>query len=233
MIICHPLKMIFVKTKKVGGTSFEIILANYCSEDCIITEVSPADERLRKQLGYRTAQNFDYSSPLNKFKFWSRNRGYTGKFWSHIKSEQIKAQIPENVWNDYTKIAIHRNPFDALVSRYFWSQRNVEEEKRQPFDQWFLDSPQKARVNLGIAPLSGEFAMDRVLRYECLEQDINALGIDGFWDLFSSMKAKGNTQQKARPAKDTMYLGQAKVVDVISELCAEEIDYFGYEVPRA
>lgn len=232
MIICHPLKIIYVKTKKVGGTSFEFALSNYCSENCIITEVSPADEKLRIQLGFRSAQNFDFSSPLNRLKFWHKNFGFSGQFRNHIESDRIKQQVPETVWNEYTKIAIHRNPFDALVSKYFWSQRNVEEASREPFDKWFLKSPQKVSKNLRIAPIQGEFSMDKIIRYDFLEQDINALGIDGLWSHFSSIRAKGNTHSKARPTTDLMYQNQAQVVDVIGDLCAEEIDYFGYEVPQ-
>jgi hypothetical protein len=233
MIICHPLKIIFVKTKKVGGTSFEIALAKYCSENCIITEISSADEKLRRQLGYRTAQNYDFSNPLKNLKFWHENSGFRGRFWNHIESSKIKEQIPQAIWDGYTKIAIHRNPFDVLVSKYFWSQRNVGSEEKQPFHKWFLKFPQKASMNLRIAPISGEFSMDKVIRYDSLEQDIDALDIDGLWSLFSSLSAKGNIRLKDGPTIASMYQDQAEVVDAIYDLCAEEIEYFDYQVPRA
>jgi len=232
MIICHPLKIIFVKTKKVGGTSFEIALANYCSENCIITKISPADEKLRKEHGYRTAQNFDFSSPVNHLKFWHKNFGFKGQFQNHIESDKIKRQIPIAVWDEYTKIAIHRNPFEVLVSKYFWNQRNIEVRNRMPFSEWILKYPQKATMNLRIAPINGEFSVDKIIRYEALEQDINALGIDGLWTLFSSIKAKGNIRPKDGPITNAMYLNQAEVVHVIRDLCAEEIKFFGYEIPQ-
>jgi hypothetical protein len=58
MIVCHERKIIFVKTKKVGGTSFEIALSKFCGPNCIITPITPADEDLRKSLGFRGAQNY-------------------------------------------------------------------------------------------------------------------------------------------------------------------------------
>lgn len=58
MIVCHERKIIFVKTKKVGGTSFEIALSKFCGPDCIITPITPADEELRKSLGFRSSQNY-------------------------------------------------------------------------------------------------------------------------------------------------------------------------------
>jgi len=39
MIICPPLKLIFIKTKKVGGTSSEIALSSFCDDDSIITPI--------------------------------------------------------------------------------------------------------------------------------------------------------------------------------------------------
>ena len=119
-----------------------------------------------------------------------------------------------------------------MVSKYFWNQRNVAEKKREPFDQWFLNAPQEASMNMRIAPISGEFAMDRIIRYEALEKDINALGIDGLWDLFSSIRAKGNIRPRNKPESSPMYENRAKVVDLIREQCAEEIEHFGYEIPQ-
>ena len=57
MIICHPLKLIFIKTKKVGGTSFEIALSSFCDASSVITPISGADEQTRASLGYPGPQN--------------------------------------------------------------------------------------------------------------------------------------------------------------------------------
>ena len=61
MIICNPLKIIFVKTKKTAGTSFEIALSKFCESDCVITPITPNEEALRKSLGFRTAQNYKFT----------------------------------------------------------------------------------------------------------------------------------------------------------------------------
>ena len=59
MIISHKLKCIFIKPKKVGGTSFEVALSKYCGDKDIITPISNDDETLRKELGYRGSQNYE------------------------------------------------------------------------------------------------------------------------------------------------------------------------------
>jgi hypothetical protein len=43
MNISHELKLIFIKTKKVGGRSFEIALSKYCGPGCVITPISLDD----------------------------------------------------------------------------------------------------------------------------------------------------------------------------------------------
>jgi len=57
MILSHEHKFIFIKTQKVGGTSLEIALANYCRPDDIITGISPKDEQNRRDLGFQGKQN--------------------------------------------------------------------------------------------------------------------------------------------------------------------------------
>ena len=58
MIMSHGLKVIFVKTKKVGGTSFEIALSKYCNDDDIVCKISEKDDLIRSELGFQGPVNF-------------------------------------------------------------------------------------------------------------------------------------------------------------------------------
>ena len=120
MIVCHEKKIIFVKTKKIGGTSFEIALSKFCGPKCIITPITSTDEDLRKSLGYRRAQNFtkDASSANNQIDFFN-----------HMTSAQICKNLPFHIWKNYKKITIVRNPYEVLVSKYFWrrEERNFKD----------------------------------------------------------------------------------------------------------
>ncbi len=59
MIVSHKHQFVFLKTRKSAGTSAEIALSKHCGPDDIITPLSPEDEAMRRDLGYRGAQNCD------------------------------------------------------------------------------------------------------------------------------------------------------------------------------
>lgn len=58
MIILHSHKLIFIKTRKTAGTSFEIALSKWANDDDTITPISPLDEGLRLSMGFRGPQNY-------------------------------------------------------------------------------------------------------------------------------------------------------------------------------
>lgn len=172
MIVCHPLKIIFVKTKKVAGTSFEIALSNYCSDDCIITPIG--EEKYRHELGIRGSQNF----------------GPKRRFWNHLSAKTIKSRLPGDIWNSYRKISICRNPYDIVASFFFFRIGVTTKQNRQTavFEKKDIAHGIKViRQNLEIAPHN---LIDTFIRYEHFEEDIEKLNIPGFYDLFKTINAK-------------------------------------------
>ena len=53
MILSTLHKFVFIKGKKVAGTSTEMALAQICGPDDIITPITPIDERARLPFGAR------------------------------------------------------------------------------------------------------------------------------------------------------------------------------------
>ncbi len=105
MIISHKHKFIFLKPTKVAGTSIEIALGKNCSPDDIITPVSE----------YRKSKDSDY--------YLHDARNYEDKgFFNHILPNEIKQKIGSEVWDNYYKITVIRNPWDQCISRYRWEQ---------------------------------------------------------------------------------------------------------------
>ncbi len=210
MIICHPARVIFIKTKKVGGTSFEIALSKFCGEDCVITPLMTKDENIRKRRGYRSAQNWEAPG-----------------FSAHSSAAEVKAAVAPEIWSTYRKVTIWRNPFDALISRYYWRRGD---RAGMSFEDFAAQNRDLISVNPAIAPLSGEARLDTYLRYERLAEDMDAAGLGAVWEVMKDLKAKGGVRPEAASV-EAVYAKAPGAARLVAELCAEEIAAFGYEVP--
>ncbi|GGD38937.1 hypothetical protein [Sinisalibacter lacisalsi] len=220
MIICHPLRIIFIKTKKVGGTSFEIALSGFCGPDCVITPLVAPDEALRARLGHRGAQNFENTA-------WPDGSRSPGRFAAHSTAAEVRAAVPAAIWRGYRKVTIWRDPFDALISRYHW---RGGDRKGLSFNDFVLRNRGLIAVNPAIAPLSGPDRLDTYLRYERLAEDMADAGLGEVWQAMEGVRAKAGV----RPPEATVeavYAEAPEAARLVAELCAEEIAAFGYAVP--
>ena len=110
MIISHKHQFIFVKTKKTAGSTLEKLLYPYLGENDICTG-SPRDDTPQKNT---TITN------------------------GHMSWRQIEATYP-NEWRNYYKFTIERNPWDKVVSSYFW-HKIIKEERfgTMPFEEYVM-----------------------------------------------------------------------------------------------
>jgi hypothetical protein len=158
VIVSHEHRFIFMKTLKTAGTSVEIELSRVCGPGDIVTPLPADDEVLRAERGGRPAQNYE-SPPL------------PARVHEHIRASKVRPIVGREVWDSYYKFAIERNPWDAVVSLYYWMRRN---DKVDTFER-FLTMPnleQLATRNYQAYHLKGAIAVDRVLRYESLADEL-------------------------------------------------------------
>ena len=212
MIASHAHRFIFLKTRKTAGTSVEIALSTVCGPDDIITAISPDDEELRKAAGGRAPQNCD-SPPLPR------------KAYNHMGAKATRDAVGRKAWNDYFTFAIERNPWDSVVSLYFWKYKDRDE--LPDFDHYVSEVwIEQLANNRRMYRIRGELALDRVLRYERLDTELKQvweqLGLPGSPDL---PRAKGH----ARPAGHYRELYSPYARDRVGEVFADTIEAFGYE----
>jgi hypothetical protein len=107
MIISHRHKFIFLKPRKVAGTSVEVALAQHCGDDDIITPIGAFDPQWDED---------PYVHPGKKWPGYGR----------HATLRRVRKQLGWEIWNAYFKFAITRNPWDLVVSQYHWAIRRDE-----------------------------------------------------------------------------------------------------------
>lgn len=101
VILSHKYKFIFIRPRKVGSSSVGVALNGVLGKDDIAT---PEDE---------------YNEEVDTTQYRHTPRNYKG-FYNHMKPIEIMSKIPSKTWNSYTKFTIVRNPWDMMVSAYYW-----------------------------------------------------------------------------------------------------------------
>jgi len=229
MIISHKYRFIFIKTNKTAGTSIEIALSKFCSEKDIITRISPEDEKIRQQLAYRGPQNHTLPFTNYSYNHWLKSlcKMKWRKIDSHSSAYEIRKIIDEDIWNDYYKFCFERNPWDRVISLYYWYH------KTRPLISFsdFLDSeiPQRLKKR-GIEnyTIDGKIVVDRVCLYENMEQELEAVCNQqlGIPEKLVLPRAKGNFRADRRHYREIL---NDEDRDRIAKMFADEISLFNYE----
>ena len=231
MIISHRHKFIFLKTNKTAGTSIEIALSRFCGPDDVITPISAEDEETRRQLGYPGPQNYLASisgdgvpDPLGSTG--ERQPKDKLRFYNHISAKEVKARIDEQEWNSYYKFCFERNPWDRLISLYFWRTRPESRPTISEFIRSGVPLTLKER-GYGLYTIDGEIVVDRVCRFENLSEELEAVRTRvGIPESLELPTAKSRHRSDRRSYRDL--LGEDDKA-WIAELFCDEIRMFKYE----
>lgn len=218
MIISHSHKFIFLKPRKVGGTSVYIALSELCK---------PTDN-----LSYLISHNanFDESffNPISRCVETSGVEQQNKNLTEHSIAKDVKEIIENTYWNDYSKVSIIRNPWEVEVSRYYWELGNERLPNGTSFSQYMDEHYEKYyHSNEPYYFIDNEMILDFVIRYENLETDYHAF-------LKSKRLPQNNlpyTKSKTRKEKkhySLYYEGNEKWINAIRKKNKKTIDYFGF-----
>lgn len=227
MIVSFSRKFIFIKTRKVAGTSVELFLSQFCGDEDILTVAGAADQK-KTRVNARNADLPGYGKGrmLKRFgKLIGRPAFGHGGFYNHMPAKEIRRLIGEEIWNSFFKFSIERNPWDRQVSLYHWHYRQKAE--KPSFDR-FVSSPflRKTSPNFDTYAIDGEIAVDQVCRYENLAGDLQTvlkrIGLDAEVEL---PRAKAGFRSKTKNWRD-YYTPRTR--GIVGRLYAREIDAFDY-----
>jgi len=161
-----------------------------------------------------------------------RGTNSAGKLWfNHMSAAKIKKQMDETTWNEYFKFTVIRNPYDKLVSKFFFSERpsGTEEQLIANFRDWLQNGGMF--VDRQIYTIDGSICLDYFIRYEYLENGIGQvckhLNIPFEPEKLPQLKANIRDNNISLRA---FYDDELK--KVVREEYAFELAYFKYTFPK-
>lgn len=229
MIISHKYRYIFIKPKKIAGTSVEVALSKHLGKKDIwppLTQYSEAHDEDRYSI-----------KPQN-------SQGY----YDHLSPDKIRQKIGDRVWKNYFKFTVVRNPWDLVVSSYFWElnkkvtladylsvinfralldyARDPQKVLRPKSFESFVRNLPKAYINTNFYFYpNGEPIEDFYIRFEHLAEDFRKvckkLGVPHEKLLF--LKSKTRTD---RASYRKFYNKSTR--KIVADIFAKEITRFGY-----
>lgn len=229
MIISHKYKFIFIKTEKTAGTSIEIALSKFCGPDDIITPISNEDEELRTKLKYRGPQNCfaPFSSySFKNFKNLLLKRKRKLLYYNHINAREIKRICEKSTWENYYKFCFERNPWDKVISHYYWCYKS--EPRPSLLD--FINSKKIEHLKqngYGAYTIDGIIAVNKVCRFENITDELEYVRKEvGIPEPLELPRAKSKYRKDKRDYREIL---SSKDMDSISAIFHDEIKFMGYQ----
>lgn len=234
MIISHKHKFIYWKSYKTASTSVMSGLGKYCDgvSDVVGSLNWDGDDWAR-------VDELDRNGNLvvKKFKDYGRNlfkSDGTRIFRdNHTLPFDIKNYVGGEIWNEYFKFTIVRNPWDRCVSSYFFIKRGGPS----------LDHPLVNKKNLSINDFivqninenmyvdsDGTLYADFHIRYENLQTDYDfvckKVGISQH-----ELPKLRTTFRNDNETYQNLYKTQTQI-DMVRKSHKHDIEYFGYEFEK-
>jgi len=224
VIISHTHKYIFIKSLKTAGTSIEAALSQYCGENDMVTPLG------------------DYWFNRDERGAWIHSSMNAEGFSQHDPAAEVKRKVPAEIWNEYFKFSIIRNPWDRVVSLFAWEARNqpaLKPAKRfyhrlgVPFNEF--DETKKLfrefvmgewTTNDRFYLLDGVLCVDFVIRYERLAEDFAELCRRVGLPAIALPHLKAGLRSPERRYTDYY---DATSTSIVAERHEQDIRLFGYQ----
>ena len=230
VLVCRPLKFIYLKTHRTGSTSTE----SYFERECVPREMR--DSELFRAPDYprfpETVSEFGVIGFRGNFSVLEKKPEYR----NHMSAELLRSRLEPEFWDSALKFCNIRNPFDKTVSAY-WGQMSDEDaadlgqkpfsEIRAGFRDW-LTSGAVVRRDFDKYLTRGQICVDEFIRYEAIavgiERICTRLGIP-----FEPERIPNFGAEKRGPVEIAYgeYFDPDLSARVVDEF-AFELEYFGY-----
>ncbi len=238
MLISHEYQFIFIKTRKTAGTSIEISLSRFLGPWDVITPISPADELLRIEKGIVPRNYINSVHSMGEITEWNEQSissmqskfNMVRQFYDHCPATDIRKSVGERIWNSYYKFCFERNPWERVVSEYYYVLSRTPQWRGVVSLERFIRE-KLFSLNHRLYMEDGKSIVDRVCRFETLQDDLTEVAqrlhipYDGWLP-----RAKSGLKKEAGSVKGTL---TAELKNIITEACQPEIELLGYSSQNA
>lgn len=240
MLVSHTKKFIYTKTAKTAGTTVESYFLPYC-----LPSTPGGLAQAKSASGYQGPEGI--TSPIGHPP--ARN----AKWLPHMAARKIRQQTGQKVWDEYFKFCVVRNPFEKMVSGFFYfdalrngnSNEQAAQEKTTPQRSSLIDlipadedPVQRFRgwlINGAIIRdrnkyfIEGKVCVDYFIRFENLAEGIAEVceRVAIPFEESRIRNLKGQFRKKTQSVSDFY---DARSTDIIRENFSFELETFGYRL---
>ncbi|MHC5211490.1 MAG: sulfotransferase family 2 domain-containing protein [Planctomycetota bacterium] len=233
MIVSHEHRFIWIKNRKVAGSSIEACLAPHCGPDDIISR-DPCEPPIARNFDPGHSLIRELSGTFNPVQHARSIRDWRHRptFYTHLDAFSIRSRVGRKVWSSYFKFCFERNPWDKCLSFYYWYYRRHDTPpldfkahmlKRHFLNDRFVPTDWR-RYSIGQT-----VAVDFIGRYERLHEDISRIGSELGLPLQLNEQEKTVTRPDSTRSLAAQYDDETR--ERVARLFRREIAHLGYEFP--
>lgn len=237
-LIAHSYRFIFLKSRKTAGTSIEASLLRYMGGRDLAATAAEAEPLDLPALctPNRTKRGMKGEQRLKRALRWIGQPKM--QLREHMHAADVRRLVGQEIWARYTSFTVERDPWRRVVSLWRWRQRR--ESVRIDFERFLSALEAGDRQSLRAVhgrhwsnwcyyTIDDQLAVDRVLRYENLAEDLAAVTAE-IGLPFDGWLPQTKVSEHADPDPATILTEEQ--IDRISRLFANEIAMFGYSPPH-
>ncbi len=228
MIVSHEHRFIFVKTHKTAGSSLEIALARGCGPDDIVSHMEDnIDSGGPRNYGPTSVLGPLYNSSRLLRKLVHRHSPLLGAFYyEHMPAWRIRELLGAETWNSYFTFCFERNPWDKVVSYYYWKLYG-QGRPMPEFGDWLQRKTHRLPVDSPLyCDADGEVLVDKIYEYRDLSAALEDLRQRTGLELAEPLpREKAEIAPERRPYTE-FYDDAGR--EQVARLFAREIELMGY-----
>lgn len=245
MILLRQPGILFLKARKTAGSSLEIALSAFAGADDIVSPIDSAkrlegDDEVRNQLGFADARNYGKARhevlirpTMRDIRHLLRGQPIT-KYHNHCAARRARWHLGRRVWDQLEKVSVVRDPWDYMVSSYYWGNRGLSD--LPDFERWCLDNRRLMVRSHRQYFIGRRLIIDRFLVYERLAEDLAAMErahpeLDGLAAIFARLTAKKGIRPATGPSVEELFAKAPAADRLIRKCCRFQIERFGYTPP--